>query len=56
MIGVTAARAAAGSLAGHKTGPFLVVDSIAVTKDTVKVGWKASLNKDVPPAIADAIK
>ncbi|WP_368904723.1 substrate-binding domain-containing protein [Taklimakanibacter lacteus] len=56
MIGVTAARAAAGSLAGKKTGPFLVVDSIAVTKDTVKEGWKASLNKDVPATIADAIK
>jgi ribose transport system substrate-binding protein len=56
MIGVTAARAAAGSLAGHKTGPFLVVDSLAVTKDTVKEGWRASLNKDLPQAIADAVK
>ena len=30
-IGVTAARAAAGSLVGKKAEPFLVVDSLAVT-------------------------
>lgn len=55
-IGVTAARAAAGSLVGKQAEPFLVVDSLAVTKDTVKDGWKKSLNKDVPATIADAIK
>ena len=55
-IGVTAARAAAGSVVGKQAEPFLVVDSLAVTKDTVKDGWRKSLNKDVPATIADAIK
>ncbi len=55
-IGVTVARAAAGSLVGKPSQPFLVVDSLAVTKDTVADGWKRSLNKDVPATIADALK
>ncbi len=55
-IGVTVARAAAGSLIGKGAAPFLVVDSLAVTKDTVKDGWKKSLNKDVPASIAEAMK
>ncbi|MDB5556463.1 MAG: ABC-type sugar transport system periplasmic component RbsB [Rhizobium sp.] len=55
-IGVTVARATAGSLIGKEAAPFLVVDSLAVTKDTVKDGWKKSLNKDVPASIADALK
>lgn len=55
-IGVTVARAAAGSLVGKDAAPFLVVDSIAVTKDKVKEGWKKSLNKDVPASIAEAMK
>lgn len=55
-IGVTVARAAAGSLVGKQTEPFLVVDSLAVTKDNVADGWKKSLNKDVPATIADAMK
>jgi ribose transport system substrate-binding protein len=55
-IGVTVARAAAGSLVGKDAAPFLVVDSLAVTKDTVKDGWKKSLNKDVPASIAEAMK
>jgi ribose transport system substrate-binding protein len=55
-IGVTLARASAGSLVGLKTEPFYAVDSIAVTKDTVKDGWKKSLNRDVPAIIADAMK
>ena len=37
-----------GSLVGKRAEPFLVVDSLAVTKDTVMDGWKKSLNKDVP--------
>jgi ribose transport system substrate-binding protein len=55
-IGVTVARAAAGSLVGKDAAPFLVVDSLAVTKDTVKDGWKKSLNKNVPASIAEAMK
>lgn len=55
-IGVTVARAAAGSLVGKSAAPFLVVDSLAVTRDTVKDGWKRSLNRDVPASIADAMK
>ncbi|MDW6026327.1 substrate-binding domain-containing protein [Mesorhizobium sp. BAC0120] len=55
-IGVTLARATAASLIGKKAEPFLVVDSIAVTKDTVKEGWKKSLNTDVPATVAEAMK
>lgn len=55
-IGVTAARAAAGAMIDKSAPPFLVVDSLAVTKDTVKDGWKQSLNKDVPASIAEALK
>ena len=55
-IGVTAARSAAGSLLGKSAPPFLVVDSLAVTKGTVRQGWKTSLNKDVPQSVADALK
>jgi ribose transport system substrate-binding protein len=55
-IGVTLARATAASLIGKESEPFLVVDSIAVTKDTVKEGWKKSLNADVPATIAEAMK
>jgi ribose transport system substrate-binding protein len=55
-IGVTLARATAGSLVGKKAEPFVVVDAIAVTKDTVKEGWKKSLNADVPATIQEALK
>ncbi len=55
-IGVTLARATAGSLAGKTAPPFLAVDSLAVTRDTVKDGWQKSLHKDVPASIADAMK
>jgi ribose transport system substrate-binding protein len=55
-IGVTLARATAGSLVGKTSEPFVVVDSIAVTKDTVKEGWMKSLNADVPATIAEAMK
>jgi ribose transport system substrate-binding protein len=55
-IGRTAARAAAGSLIGKKAEPFLVVDSLAVTKENVLAGWKTSLNKDAPESIVEALK
>jgi ribose transport system substrate-binding protein len=55
-IGATVARAAAGSLVGKSAEPFLVVDSIAVTKDTIADGWRKSLNKDVPATVTDAMK
>ncbi|MFJ7356930.1 substrate-binding domain-containing protein [Phyllobacterium sp. NPDC097923] len=55
-IGRTAARAAAGSLIGKNAEPFLVVDSLAVTKENVLAGWKTSLNKDAPESIVEALK
>jgi ribose transport system substrate-binding protein len=55
-IGVTLARATAASLIGKQAEPFVVVDSIAVTKDTVKEGWMKSLNADIPATIAEAMK
>lgn len=55
-IGVTAARTAAGSLIGKSLPPFLVVDSLVVTRDTVRDGWKKSLNKEAPASIIDATK
>ena len=51
MIGVTAARAAALGLIGKSVPPFLVVDAIAVTKDTVKDGWNQSLHRDPPASL-----
>jgi ribose transport system substrate-binding protein len=56
MIGQTAARAAAGSLIGKTAAPFLVVGSLAVTKDNVLQGWEQSLHKNAPQAIIDAAK
>ena len=56
MIGVTAARAAAGSLVGKQAPPFLVVDSLAVTKSTIAEGWKQSLGKDAPADLLQAAK
>lgn len=56
MIGQTVARSAAGSLVGKSFDPFLVVDSVAVTKDNVLAGWSQSLHKDAPQAIIDAAK
>jgi ribose transport system substrate-binding protein len=50
-IGVTAARAAALGLLGEKVPPFLAVDAIAVTKDTVKQGWNQSLHRDPPASL-----
>lgn len=55
-IGRTAARAAAGSLLGKSFPPFLVVDSVAVTRDNVLEGWRQSLNKDAPQSVADAVE
>lgn len=55
-IGVTAARSAAAAMLGKTAPPFLVVDSLAVTRETVRQGWKTSLNRDVPKSIADALK
>ena len=43
-IGVTLARATAGSADRQGAAPFLAVDAIAVTKDNVKEGWKKSLH------------
>ena len=51
MIGVTAARAAALGLIGESVPPFLAVDAIAVTKDTVKDGWNQSLHRDPPASL-----
>jgi len=50
-IGVTAARGAALGLIGEKVDPFLAVDAIAVTKDTVKDGWNRSLHRDPPASL-----
>jgi ribose transport system substrate-binding protein len=50
-IGVTAARAAALGLIGEKVAPFLAVNAIAITKDTVKEGWNASLHRDPPASL-----
>ena len=55
-IGVTLARATAGAMIGREAAPFLVVDSLAVTKENVKEGWYKSLHKDAPASITDALK
>lgn len=56
-IGVTAARAAAANAANGKSAPpFLVVDSLAVTKDNILDGWKQSLSKKAPATIVNSLK
>jgi ribose transport system substrate-binding protein len=55
-IGRTAARAAAASLIGKAAPPFLVVDSLAVTKADVADGWMRSLHKEAPASVLDAAK
>lgn len=50
-IGTTAARAAALGLIGEKVPPFLAVDAIAVTGDSVKDGWNKSLHRDPPASL-----
>ena len=55
-IGRTAARAAAAALIGKEAAPFLVVDSLAVTKDSVAEGWQRSLHTDAPASVLEAAK
>lgn len=50
-IGTTAARAAALGLIGETVPPFLAVDAIAVTGDSVKEGWNRSLHRDPPASL-----
>ena len=53
-IGRTAARAAAGALVGKQAAPFLVVGSLAVTRDNIADGWMRSLNKPAPASVIEA--
>ncbi len=55
-IGQTAARAAAASLIGKDAAPFLVVGSLAVTKDNIAEGWMQSLHSPAPASVLDAAK
>jgi ribose transport system substrate-binding protein len=55
-IGRTAARAAAAALIGKGAAPFLVVDSLAVTRDTLAEGWQRSLHTDAPASVLEAAK
>ena len=55
-IGQTAARAAAASLIGKGAAPFLVVDSLAVTKENIAEGWMQSLHSPAPASLLDAAK
>jgi ribose transport system substrate-binding protein len=54
-IGQTAARAAALGLLDQPVPPFLVVDAIAVTPDSVAEGWERSLRAEPPPSVLDAM-
>ncbi len=55
-IGVAAARAGALSLLDKKPDAFLVVGADIVSKDNVVEGWRASLNREPPQSIIDALK
>jgi ribose transport system substrate-binding protein len=55
-IGRTAARAAAAALIDKEAAPFLVVNSLAVTKDSVAEGWQRSLHTDAPASVLEAAK
>lgn len=52
MIGQTLARATAVALLKKPLPPFLAVNALAVTKNTVKVGWQQSLHRDPPASLA----
>ncbi len=53
-IGVYAARAGAAGLLGREVEPFLVVDALIVTADTVAEGWQQSLHHDAPASLTGA--
>jgi len=55
-IGAKAAKAAALGAIGESLPPFLAVNALTVTKDTVKEGWNASLHRDPPQSLVDAMK
>lgn len=55
-IGQTAARASAAALLGKAAPPFLVVGSLAVTRDTIAEGWQRSLHTDAPASVLEAAK
>jgi ribose transport system substrate-binding protein len=50
------ATAAAYGLLGKEAPAFVVAPAITVQKDNVVDGWKASLNREPPQSILDAIK
>ncbi|MER8578480.1 substrate-binding domain-containing protein [Mesorhizobium sp. M1423] len=54
--GVAAARAGGLGLLGKSAPPYIVVPALAVTKNNVKEGWNASLHRDPPQAVLDAIQ
>lgn len=54
--GVASARAGALSLLGKEVPPYVVVPALAITKDNVKEGWNASLHRDPPQSVLDALK
>ena len=50
-IGQTLARATAAGLLKKPVAPFLAVNALAVTKDTIKQGWEQSLHRDPPASL-----
>ncbi len=55
-LGSAMATAAAYGLLGKEAPAFVVAPAITVQKDNVVDGWKASLNREPPQSILDAIK
>lgn len=53
QIGVTAARAAAGSVLGYEYEPYYVVNAVTFTKDNISEGWMVSLHMEAPKAVLD---
>ncbi|WP_299989563.1 substrate-binding domain-containing protein [uncultured Ruegeria sp.] len=50
-IGVYAARAAAAGLLGREVDPFLVVDALSISADSIAEGWMKSLNSEAPETL-----
>jgi ribose transport system substrate-binding protein len=56
VLGETLVKMGALSMLGKETPAFVTVPAISITKENIAKAWKQSLNRDLPPEIAKALK
>jgi ribose transport system substrate-binding protein len=56
QIGSTMATLAGYGLLGKDAPPFVAGELITVTKDDLATAWQQSLNRDLPPEVAEALE